>query len=1506
MSDRDPTESPAFNQDKADSLLHSARPARGPHPSLKAREVYEESKEETSSNLTALWHKTLSCKKNANETSNNPEQLNTALSRVKKAFENYKRLSEKFYSLLSHSSMEEAAVELKDFTSTDQQRHSTYLEAKAQIEGRLAQLHETTSCKSASSRHSGKSSRSARSYHKSSSKSLRSCSVRSTLSDQIVKARQKVAAAQVQAACSEREAAIKAQLEILQKSKEKEVALAELSVLEQALLEEEEAACPSLAACQDPIERTLQFVLSQNHDITVPPTVGDFSHNHPACGPEGNVSQNQAGQLDTPANRDTPQLPHVTKSSESTYAAHVPPYANRDYKGTAKDYKMNSMTPVIQFSSTSNAQRPSDIRPLPRLNPSATLFAPPTSQLQIPTMAQVGAPSVSPVAIKTEGINATELSKSMALQELITTGLYKFDDRPENYRSWRSTFKAVIKSLPVEPQAELDLLIKYSGRQSSEQVKRLKSVYIYNFNAGLDAAWERLDQDYGSPEVIESALFQRLNDFPKISVKDNHKLRELGDLLHELEIAKLDPSLPGLSYLDTAQGVNPIVARLPSYLQGKWTSVGSKYKYEHHVSFPPFSYFAEFVRKVAKSKNDPSFFYPDTTTTPLTTSRGIATNSKFKDLKYPIAVRKTEVASNVLATGIKASNLNQQCPIHNAPHSLSKCRAFKDKPIEERKSFLKEHNICFKCCASSDHLARDCKITIRCSLCNSAKHVDALHSDLFKRKPSPGSNPKPTSDDGGERTEQHANPVTTRCTEVCGEGLHSKSCSKICLVRVFPEGCPQNSIKMYAILDDQSNRSLASPEFFDLFNIHGEAWSYTLQTCAGKINTSGRRAHGFIVASEYEDIEFPLPTLIECDQLPNNREEIPTPEAARHYPHLSHIADYIPPLNKDVKILILLGRDVPRVHKIRELCNGPDDAPQAQKLDLGWVIIGEVCLDQSHKLLDVASYKTNVVYRSMKCPSHYYAKERLDFKNKVPYQALQGINCKLTSQKDLGDSVYQTTCDDNKIAPSVEDKEFIKIMDEEFFKDNSNSWVAPLPFRVPRLTLPNNRGQSLTRFAALKKTLCNKPEMQEHFLAFMQKILDNLHAEPAPDLLPKWEKWRNSMKVLKELNIPRCYSPTSTSRSLRKEIHVFCDASTEAIAAVAYLKIIDPSGRSNVGFLLGRAKLAPKPAHTIPRLELCGATLAVEVAEFLQNEMDAEIDQVKYYTDSKVVLGYICNSIRRFYVYVANRVERIRKVSRPEQWNYVPTGLSPADIATRSVSAVVLTQTIWFSGPKFLSDQSSTNSKEDIDFHLVDPDTDPEIRPEVITLSSNICSRRNLEARRFKRFSSWKRLVKIIARLRHIAQTFRKPNQTSSCHGWHTCKESPNALEYENAELFVICLVQEEVFAEEIKCLRGNRPVSKSSPLFQLNPIIDNEGMLRVGGRLNKSNLLKDQKAHHIQWPVGLITKAITSDDGRVRSVEVRIVKDGASKTFLRPVTETVLIMPASKNSDSVLCEGVT
>ena len=73
-----------------------------------------------------------------------------------------------------------------------------------------------------------------------------------------------------------------------------------------------------------------------------------------------------------------------------------------------------------------------------------------------------------------------------------------------------------------------------------------------------------------------------------------------------------------------------------------------------------------------------------------------------------------------------------------------------------------------------------------------------------------------------------------------------------------------------------------------------------------------------------------------------------------------------------------------------------------------------------------------------------------------------------------------------------------------------------------------------------------------------------------------------------------------------------------------------------------------------------------------------------YYSDSKVVLSYISNDSRRFYVYVSNRVERIRRTSAPHQWNYVVTHLNLADLATRSVEAGDWKESMWYRGPKFL------------------------------------------------------------------------------------------------------------------------------------------------------------------------------------------------------------------------------
>ncbi len=94
-----------------------------------------------------------------------------------------------------------------------------------------------------------------------------------------------------------------------------------------------------------------------------------------------------------------------------------------------------------------------------------------------------------------------------------------------------------------------------------------------------------------------------------------------------------------------------------------------------------------------------------------------------------------------------------------------------------------------------------------------------------------------------------------------------------------------------------------------------------------------------------------------------------------------------------------------------------------------------------------------------------------------------------------------------KAALSVEDKVFLDIMNEEVFLDEDNHWVAPLPFRSPRIQLPNNREQAKQRIMSLQRTLSKKQNMKTHFFYFMQKVIEDKQAELAPPLQSGEEYW---------------------------------------------------------------------------------------------------------------------------------------------------------------------------------------------------------------------------------------------------------------------------------------------------------------------------------------------------------------------------------------------------------------
>jgi len=89
--------------------------------------------------------------------------------------------------------------------------------------------------------------------------------------------------------------------------------------------------------------------------------------------------------------------------------------------------------------------------------------------------------------------------------------------------------------------------------------------------------------------------------------------------------------------------------------------------------------------------------------------------------------------------------------------------------------------------------------------------------------------------------------------------------------------------------------------------------------------------------------------------------------------------------------------------------------------------------------------------------------------------------------------------DDNKPGMSMEDRKFIDIMKHSLTRSKLGHWEAPLPLLEETKALPDNRKDALRRLKSTRWTLDKNPLIKKHYFDFMQKHLENDHAEPVPE-----------------------------------------------------------------------------------------------------------------------------------------------------------------------------------------------------------------------------------------------------------------------------------------------------------------------------------------------------------------------------------------------------------------------
>ena len=163
----------------------------------------------------------------------------------------------------------------------------------------------------------------------------------------------------------------------------------------------------------------------------------------------------------------------------------------------------------------------------------------------------------------------------------------------------------------------------------------------------------------------------------------------------------------------------------------------------------------------------------------------------------------------------------------------------------------------------------------------------------------------------------------------------------------------------------------------------------------------------------------------------------------------------------------------------------------------------------------------------------------------------------------------------------------------------------------------------------------------------------------------RWQKWKSE---LQSFSIPCFYKPVDFGQAVKAELHHFSDASFKGYSQCSYLRMIDMAGKIHGSFVMGKARVTPLKI-TVPRLDLTAAVLFVKVSGQLRRELNVPIMKDVFWTNSKVVLGYITSEVKCFHAFVANGVQEIQDKSSANQWMYVDTKNNPAEDGSRGLCA---------------------------------------------------------------------------------------------------------------------------------------------------------------------------------------------------------------------------------------------
>lgn len=321
-----------------------------------------------------------------------------------------------------------------------------------------------------------------------------------------------------------------------------------------------------------------------------------------------------------------------------------------------------------------------------------------------------------------------------------------------------------------------------------------------------------------------------------------------------------------------------------------------------------------------------------------------------------------------------------------------------------------------------------------------------------------------------------------------------------------------------------------------------------------------------------------------------------------------------------------------------------------------------------------------------------------------------------------------------------------------------------------------------------------------------------------------WHDFTTELPQLKNIRIPRfVFRPNPSSTILVG----FCDASEKGYGAVTYLVHSPTHTQPDVMLLRAKSKVAPLKTLSIPRLELCAAVLLARLVGSLENFIaKTQISSVYLFTDSTIVLAWLKTPPHLLKIFVANRVVETLDHTDISFWRHISSHNNPADMVSRGVYPTTLVNaSLWWTGPDFLQlpvEKWPTCNQPS----LLQEDDLPDLK--TTTIVHLAATSENPLLTDIERYSSLFRLQRVFAYvLRFIKNTTPNSSKTIGPLTPHELQESLKVC---------VRLTQETAYVSELEALTNGKG-TLTTQLQKLSPFLDEEGLLRVGGRLKYSPL---------------------------------------------------------------------